>query len=184
MHKVGVIGSGVVGQTLARGFKTHGHDVRIASRTPAKLAEFSSSAGIPAATFAEAAAWADLIVLAVHGAGAEEALGLAGADNLRGKIVIDTTNPISDQAPVDGVLQFFTIREGLQQRRQCADGEPAVSPGQTDDVPLRQRCGGEGVGVGNSEAVRVGTRRHGDRGRRSRDRAAVPALVHSGIAPE
>ena len=39
MHKVGVIGSGVVGQTLARGFKTHGHDVRIGSRTPAKLAE-------------------------------------------------------------------------------------------------------------------------------------------------
>ena len=121
MHKVGVIGSGVVGQTLARGFKTHGHDVRIASRTPAKLAEFSSSAGIPAATFAEAAAWADLIVLAVHGAGAEEALGLAGADNLRGKIVIDTTNPISDQAPVDGVLQFFTgPNSSLLERLQAA----------------------------------------------------------------
>ena len=51
----------------------------------------------------------------------EEALGLAGADNLRGKIVIDTTNPISDQAPVDGVLQFFTgPNSSLLERLQAA----------------------------------------------------------------
>ena len=74
MHKVGILGSAVVGQTLARGFKTHGHDVRIGSRTPAKLADFSSSTGIPAATSADVATWADLLVLAVHGASAEEAL--------------------------------------------------------------------------------------------------------------
>jgi 8-hydroxy-5-deazaflavin:NADPH oxidoreductase len=92
MARVGVIGSGVVGQTLARGFKSHRHDVRIGSRTPAKLAEFSSSSGIPAATFDEVARWADLVVLAVHGAAAEEAIGAAGADNLAGKVVIDTTN--------------------------------------------------------------------------------------------
>jgi predicted dinucleotide-binding enzyme len=108
MARVGVIGSGVVGQTLARGFKSHRHDVRIGSRTPAKLAEFSSSSGIPAATFDEVARWADLVVLAVHGAAAEEAIGAAGADNLAGKVVIDTTNPLSDQPPVDGVVQFFT----------------------------------------------------------------------------
>src|SRR6476659_8154738 len=108
MHKVGILGSAVVGQTLARGFKTHGHDVRIGSRTPAKLADFSSSTGIAAATSADVAKWADLIVLAVHGASAEAALAAAGADNLEGKVVIDTTNPISDQPPVDGVVQFFT----------------------------------------------------------------------------
>lgn len=108
MQKVGVIGSAVVGQTLARGFKKHGYDVRIGSRTPAKLADFSSSAGIPAATFAEVAGWADVIVLAVHGSAAEEALRLAGADRLAGKVIIDTTNPISDTPPTDGVLHFFT----------------------------------------------------------------------------
>jgi len=108
MARVGVIGSAVVGQTLARGFKTHGHDVRIGSRSPAKLAEFSSSSGIPAAAVDEVAKWADLVVLAVQGAAAEEAIHAAGADNLAGKVVIDTTNPISDQPPVDGVVQFFT----------------------------------------------------------------------------
>jgi predicted dinucleotide-binding enzyme len=108
MQKVGVLGSAVVGKTLARGFKVHGYDVRIGSRTPTKLAEFSSSAGIAAVTFTEIASWADLIVLAVRGASAEEALRSAGADRLAGKIVIDTTNPISDAPPVDGVIQFFT----------------------------------------------------------------------------
>jgi predicted dinucleotide-binding enzyme len=106
--RVGIIGSAVVGQTLARGFKTHGYDVRIGSRTPGKLDEFSSANGIPAGTFAEVAAWAEIAVLAVHGAGAASALELAGAANLHGKVVIDTTNPIASAPPQDGVIQFFT----------------------------------------------------------------------------
>jgi len=122
MARVGVIGSAVVGQTLARGFKTHGHDVRIGSRSPAKLAEFSSSSGIPAAAVDEVAKWADLVVLAVQGAAAEEAIHAAGADNLAGKVVIDTTNPISDQPPVDGVVQFFTgPNSSLLERLQSAN---------------------------------------------------------------
>jgi len=108
MSNVGVLGSAVVGQTLARGFKTHGYAVRIGSRTPAKLTDFSTSIGIPAGTFTEVASGSDIIVLAVHGSAAAEALGLAGAANLAGKIAIFTTNPISDAPPVDGVLQFFT----------------------------------------------------------------------------
>ena len=108
MEKIGVIGSGAVGQTLAKGFKQHGYDVRIASRTPAKLKDFSAESGIPAVTFAEAAAWGDVIVLAVHGAAAQEAARTAGAQNLSGKVVIDTTNPIKEAPPVDGVLQYFT----------------------------------------------------------------------------
>ncbi|MBI4266214.1 MAG: NAD(P)-binding domain-containing protein [Acidobacteria bacterium] len=121
MHRVGVLGSAVVWQTLARGFQTHGHDVCIGSRTPAKLADFSSTTGIHAATFTEAASWAEIVVLAVHGSTAEEALRLAGADHLAGKIVIDTTNPISDAPPVDGVLQFFTgPNSSLLERLQAA----------------------------------------------------------------
>jgi 8-hydroxy-5-deazaflavin:NADPH oxidoreductase len=108
MQKIGVIGSAVVGQTLAQGFKKHGHEVRIGSRTPAKLSEFSSSSGIRAGTFAEVAAWADAIVLSVHGAGAEDALRQAGEANIRGKVIIDTTNPIADAPPVDGVIPYFT----------------------------------------------------------------------------
>ena len=108
MKRAGIIGSAVVGQTLARGFQRHGYDVRIGSRTPAKLAGFSTDSGIGAATVAEVAAWAEFLVLAVHGGGAMEAMTLAGAERVRGKLVIDTTNPISDKPPVEGVVQFFT----------------------------------------------------------------------------
>jgi predicted dinucleotide-binding enzyme len=121
MDKIGVIGSGVVGQTLAQGFKRHGHDVRIGTRTPAKLADFSAKSGIEPGTFADVAAWGDAIVLAVHGSAAEDALRLAGGQNLRGKVVIDTTNPIADAPPIDGVLQYFTgPNESLMERLQAA----------------------------------------------------------------
>jgi predicted dinucleotide-binding enzyme len=119
--RIGVIGSASVGQTLAAGFKKHGYDVRIASRTPEKLAEFSTSSGIQSGTFADVAAWADAVVLAVSGKAAEEAVRTAGAANLRGKVVIDATNPIADAPPVDGVLQFFTgPNESLMERLQQA----------------------------------------------------------------
>ena len=86
MTKVGILGSGVVGQTLAQGFKQHAYEVRIGSRTPAKLASFTESSGIPAGTFEAVAGWGELLVLAVHGTAAQEALTLAGAKNHRGKI--------------------------------------------------------------------------------------------------
>lgn len=121
MQKIGVLGSGEVGQALARGFNQHGYEARIASRTPAKLQEFSKTAGVAAGTFEEVAGWGDVLVLAVAGKIAEDALRLAGETNLRGKIVIDATNPIADAPPVDGVLQFFTgpngsLMEQLQTR--------------------------------------------------------------------
>jgi hypothetical protein len=121
MTTFGVLGSGQVAQTLARGLKKHGYEVRIASRDPGKLASFSSEAGIARGSFSEVAAWADAVVLAVLGRAAQEALALAGAGNLRGKLVIDATNPISDEPPVDGVLRFFTgPNESLMERLQAA----------------------------------------------------------------
>jgi predicted dinucleotide-binding enzyme len=121
MKRVGVLGSGEVGQTLAAGFQKHGYEARIGSRTPAKLAEFSRSSGIGTGTFAEVAGWGELLVLAVHGAAAESVAALAGADNLKGKVVIDTTNPIAEAPPVDGVLAFFTgPNDSLLERLQAA----------------------------------------------------------------
>ena len=105
---IGIIGSAVVGQTLARGFQKHNYPVRIGSRTAEKLTEFSAGSGIESGTFSEVAAWAEMIVLAVKGTQAVAALEKAGRENLRGKIIIDTTNPIADAPPTDGVLQFFT----------------------------------------------------------------------------
>jgi len=108
MPTFGVLGSGEVGQTLAQGLKKHGYEVRIGSRSPAKLADFSKQTGIPAGTFADVARWGEAVVLAVAGTGAERALAEAGRDALRGKLVIDVTNPIGDDPPEGGVLKYFT----------------------------------------------------------------------------
>jgi hypothetical protein len=124
MTRFGVLGSGGVGQTLASGLKAHGHEVRIGSRSPAKLVEFQQQSGIPAGGFAEVAAWSEALVLAVLGTAALEALQLAGGANLRGKLIIDTTNPIAKAPPRDGVLSFFTgLDESLMERLQQAHPE-------------------------------------------------------------
>jgi 8-hydroxy-5-deazaflavin:NADPH oxidoreductase len=121
MTRIGVIGSATVGQTLAGGLKKHGYDVRIGSRTPEKLAAFSRESGIQAGTSADVASWAEGVILAVKGSAAEQAVRDANPANLRGKVVIDTTNPIADAPPEDGVLKFFTSpNDSLMERLQAA----------------------------------------------------------------
>lgn len=117
--KIGVIGSGQVGETLADGFLAHGHSVMRGSREPSKLSKWAAAAGERASTgdFAEAAGYGELIVLAVKGAAAESAVALCGTQ-LDGKAVIDTTNPIAG-APEDGVLHFSTdLEESMMERLQ------------------------------------------------------------------
>src|SRR5512140_1184686 len=118
--KVGVLGSGVVGQTLADGLLKHGHEVLRGSREPAKLAAWKAAAGPKArtGTFEEAARFGEVAVLAVKGTAAEAVVrGCAAA--LAGRTVLDTTNPIADAPPVDGVLSFFTgPNESLLERLQ------------------------------------------------------------------
>lgn len=118
---VGIVGSGQVGRTLADGFLAHGHRVMWSSRDPSKLEDWRASAGKGAAlgTFAEAAAWGDVVVLCVKGTAAEDAVRLCGTGNLAGKTVIDTTNPIADAPPDGGVLGFFTsLDDSLMERLQ------------------------------------------------------------------
>jgi predicted dinucleotide-binding enzyme len=119
--RVGVLGSGDVGKVLAAGFHKHGYDVVIASREGGKLAEWSAQTGIREVTFAQAAEHGDIVVLAVAGRVAEEALKVAGLDRLAGKVVIDATNPIAAAPPVNGVIQFFTgPNDSLMERLQQA----------------------------------------------------------------
>ena len=119
--RIGVIGSGEVGRTLASGLKKHGYEVRIGSRSPSKLADYSKSSGVTAATFADVAAWGEAAVLAVGGEVAEQALRDAGAANLKGKPVIDVTNPIAHEPPEDGVIRYFTSpNDSLMERLQKA----------------------------------------------------------------
>ena len=123
--RIGIIGSGGVAQTLAAGFLKHGHEVTLGTRHPDKLAEWRAKhATARVGSFADAAAWAEVVVLAVKGTAAADALRLAGAGILTGKVVIDTTNPIADAPPDHGVLRFFTtLDESLMERLQREFGE-------------------------------------------------------------
>jgi predicted dinucleotide-binding enzyme len=119
--KVGIIGSGEVGQTLARAFKSEGYEVMLGTRNTSKenIVQFNNEAKIDVGTFDEAAKFGDLIVLCVKGSAAEEALRLAGEENIAGKIIIDTTNPIGNKPPVNGVLNSFTdINYSLMEQLQ------------------------------------------------------------------
>ena len=118
--KVGVIGSGDVAKVLGGGFLKHGHDVMMGTREPAKLSEWAAqNPKGRVGGFAEVAEFAELVVLAVKGAVAADALRAAGESNLAGKTVIDATNPIADAPPVNGVLKFFTdLDESLMERLQ------------------------------------------------------------------
>jgi predicted dinucleotide-binding enzyme len=121
MAKVGVVGSGVVGETLANGFLKHGYEVMRGSRAPEKLESWRQQAGPHASvgTFAEAARFGEAVVLAVKGDGAESAVSQCGLDNLAGKPVLDTTNPIAAAPPSHGVLSYFTsFDESLMERLQ------------------------------------------------------------------
>jgi hypothetical protein len=118
--KVGVLGSGDVARTLASGFLKHGHDVTLGSRTPGKLQDWAAANPKgKAGTFAAAGEFGELIVVAVKGSAASEALRLAGEKNLAGKAVVDACNPIADGPPVNGVLPFFTsVNESLLEQLQ------------------------------------------------------------------
>jgi predicted dinucleotide-binding enzyme len=120
--KVGIVGSGIVGQTLANGFVKHGYDVMIGTNTASKREELESKTNgkTKIGTFEDAAKFGEIVVLATKGTAAEAALKAAGIANLKGKTVIDTTNPIADAAPVNGVLQYFTSQnESLMERLQA-----------------------------------------------------------------
>ena len=117
--KIGVIGSGDVGRVLASGFLKHGHEVVLGTRDPAKLAAWAeANPRARVSDFAEVATFGEVVVLAVKGAAASDALAAAGADALAGKVIIDATNPIGG-APQNGVLKFFTsLDESLMERLQ------------------------------------------------------------------
>jgi len=118
--KVGVLGSGDVGKMLAGGFLKHGHDVMMGTRTSSQLADWAkANPRGKVGSFADAAKFAELVVLAVKGTVASEALRTAGAANLANKPVIDATNPIADAPPTNGVVKFFTnLDESLMERLQ------------------------------------------------------------------
>jgi 8-hydroxy-5-deazaflavin:NADPH oxidoreductase len=124
--KIGILGSGVVAQVLGSGFLKYGYEVMLGTRDTAKLAEWQAAGGARTGSFSDAAAFGEIIVLATKGTAAGSALQLAGAGNLKGKTVIDTTNPIADAAPVNGVLQYYTNYGESQMERLQSDFPDAL----------------------------------------------------------
>ena len=123
MKKIGIIGSGIVAKVLGKGLISLGHSVMLGSREPGKLDDWKAEAGANAQTgsFREAAAFGEILILAVKGGAAMDALHIAGTETIADKIIIDATNPIADAPPVDGVLQFFTgPNESLMEQLQDA----------------------------------------------------------------
>jgi hypothetical protein len=120
--QIGILGSGTVAQTLARGCLRHGHSVELGTRSPAKLQDFlRQNPGVRLGTFHTAAEFGELVILAVKGTAAEAALGGQTGVAIENKTVIDATNPIADLPPKDGVLEFFTgPNDSLMERLQAA----------------------------------------------------------------
>jgi len=105
--KIGILGTGDVGKALFAGFRKHGYEVKMGSRKGSDQT----------VAFEEAAKFGDIIILAVKGLVALDALKMSG--NLDGKIIIDATNPIADSPPENGVLKFFTsLDESLMEQLQ------------------------------------------------------------------
>jgi predicted dinucleotide-binding enzyme len=156
MKQVGVLGSGVVGQVLADGFLKHGYRVMRGTREPQKLHSWLNGAGPHGSigSFHEAAGFGEMVVLAVKGSAAREALEHC-RDKLAGKTVIDATNPIADAAPQDGVLRFFTsLDDSLMEQLQrqvpdanfvkafsCVGNAFMVNPDFNGQQPTMFMCG-------------------------------------------
>lgn len=101
--KIGILGSGIVGQQLGLGFLRSGHEVKIGTRDPQKLNDWGvkTEERGTVGTFSETALWGDVIVLAINWAGLENAISLIDKESVKNKIVIDVTNPLdfSNGAP-------------------------------------------------------------------------------------
>src|SRR6266536_3420809 len=80
MSRIGVLGTGVVGQTVASKLSEVGHEVKMGTRSDG--------------TYADAAAFGEIVVNATPGAASLEALDAADADNLAGKTLWDIANPL------------------------------------------------------------------------------------------
>jgi predicted dinucleotide-binding enzyme len=96
--KIGVFGTGMVGQAIATKLASQGHQVMMGSRQAGgdKAREWVRQAGANASegSFADAARFGELLFNCTSGAGSLEALGAAGADNMKGKILVDVANPL------------------------------------------------------------------------------------------
>jgi predicted dinucleotide-binding enzyme len=121
--KIGILGTGMVGAAIGNKLVSLGHEVKMGSRTANndKAVAWAKAAGAKASqgTFADAAGFGELIFNCTQGVGAMDALQAAGAGNLKGKILIDISNPLDFSKGMPPSL-FAGNTDSLGERIQAA----------------------------------------------------------------
>jgi len=119
--RIGILGTGVVGQTIGGKLAELGHDVKLGSRTPTneKAAKWVAQHGSHASqgTFADAASFGEIVFNCTSGMVSLEALHSAGAANLAGKVLVDVSNPLDfshGMPPTLSVCNSDSIAEQIQ----------------------------------------------------------------------
>jgi len=117
--KISVIGTGAVGQTIASKLTGLGHDIMIGTRNVAQKSAstlkdaygnpsfsewYKANSSISLGSFAESAAFGQIVINATHGGASLTALNLAGEKHLSGKILIDIANPLDFSKGMPPVL--------------------------------------------------------------------------------
>ncbi len=157
MKKIGIIGSGEVAKALAKGFVKYGYPVMIGSRNRTKLQELQKETQAQTGDFEQVAEFGDIIILSVKGDAAESVVSNL-RELLQNKVVIDTTNPIAEIPPTNGVIHYFTtleesLMEKLQKRSPAAlfvkafnsVGSPFMINPPFDSKPTMFICGNDGT---------------------------------------
>ena len=161
--RVGILGSGEVGQSLGRGFAARGHSVMLGSRTPdsekVKTWIQETDGETTPGTFRAASQFGEVLVLATLWAGTENAIELAGAENFAGKVVVDVTNPMDFSLGMPPFLTHGNNDSGAEQVQRwlpkarivksfnIVNSADMVDPDYRGGVPEMYVCG-------NDEAAR------------------------------
>jgi hypothetical protein len=158
--KIGILGSGDVGQALGLGFVGLGHEVKMGTRDPkkARIAKWVKTAGpkASAGTFAEAAAFGKVLVLATAWEGTENAIRLAGPENTAGKVVIDVTNPFVYEGGTFELALGFTDSAGESIQRRLPEARVVKAfniVGYNNMVNPKYRCGPPDMFIGGNDAA-------------------------------
>jgi 8-hydroxy-5-deazaflavin:NADPH oxidoreductase len=132
--RFGILGTGVVGKTIAARLDGMGHEVMVGTRNPEETTSRAESDAygnppfsawqeehpeVKLATFSEAAAHGEMVVNATSGVVSLEALELAGEDNLNGKVLVDISNPLDfsqGMPPTLSVSNTDSLGEQIQRR--------------------------------------------------------------------
>ena len=122
--KIGILGSGVVGQQLGLGFLRIGHEVMIGTRNKGKLIDWLNQAGekASASSVEETAKFGEVVILATAWSGTKDVINSAGKENLKNKLLIDVTNPLdSAQGPPPKLASSYGNSGGEQVQKWLPD---------------------------------------------------------------